>query len=141
GLAFLMKQQGVFFGIFGGIYLLASQSFNRGIRGIVFPRPSQDGCPKTRNRFAERGRGRGKEGTRRSQSSIQDPASSIPAASSRKTRYAMRSTALVCIVYTVGFAAPYALTCLILKAAGVFPEFWFWTVSYASKYAAIVPIA
>jgi 4-amino-4-deoxy-L-arabinose transferase-like glycosyltransferase len=30
---------------------------------------------------------------------------------------------------------PYALTCLILWRAGVFSNFWFWTVTYAREYA------
>ncbi len=34
---------------------------------------------------------------------------------------------------------PYLLTCLILWLAGVFPEFWFWTMSYASTYATSMP--
>jgi hypothetical protein len=39
-----------------------------------------------------------------------------------------------------GFALPYLLTCLWLWAAGVFPQFWFWTVTYGSKYASAVPL-
>ena len=35
---------------------------------------------------------------------------------------------------------PYALTCLVLWRAGVFPNFWFWTVTYAREYAARVPL-
>ena len=30
---------------------------------------------------------------------------------------------------------PYLITCLILLKAGVFPQFWFWTVDYARAYA------
>ncbi len=36
---------------------------------------------------------------------------------------------------------PYALTCLILWRAGVFPNFWFWTVTYARAYAMRVPFS
>jgi len=35
---------------------------------------------------------------------------------------------------------PYLLTCLILLAAGVFHEFFFWTVTYARTYASAVPL-
>jgi 4-amino-4-deoxy-L-arabinose transferase-like glycosyltransferase len=38
-------------------------------------------------------------------------------------------------------ALPYALTCLILWRAGVFPNFWFWTVTYARTYAMRVPLS
>ena len=36
--------------------------------------------------------------------------------------------------FAAGAALPYLLTCLVLLAAGVFPKFWFWTVSYARAY-------
>ncbi len=39
------------------------------------------------------------------------------------------------LVYSAGAILPYALTALYLKMAGVFDKFWFWTVTYASKYA------
>jgi len=37
-----------------------------------------------------------------------------------------------------GVGVPFALTCLILYLAGVFPEFWFWTFSYARAYGSIL---
>jgi hypothetical protein len=37
----------------------------------------------------------------------------------------------------VGGALPYGLTCLVLWKAGVFPKFWFWTVTYAMEYGSI----
>ncbi len=40
--------------------------------------------------------------------------------------------------FAAGAAAPYALTCLILWRAGVFSNFWFWTVTYARAYASRV---
>ena len=36
--------------------------------------------------------------------------------------------------FSLGAITPFALTCLILLAAGVFNKFWFWTFSYASQY-------
>jgi len=36
-----------------------------------------------------------------------------------------------------GMAWPFAATCLILYWAGVFPKFWFWTVTYARAYATV----
>jgi 4-amino-4-deoxy-L-arabinose transferase-like glycosyltransferase len=76
GLAFLMKQHGVFFILFGAAWLLYIRA---GWRAIV--------------RFA------------------------------------------------AAAALPYALTCLILWRAGVFPNFWFWTVTYARAYAMRVPLS
>jgi 4-amino-4-deoxy-L-arabinose transferase-like glycosyltransferase len=38
-------------------------------------------------------------------------------------------------VYVAGAALPYALTCVLLQRAGVFAQFWFWTVSYAGEYS------
>src|SRR5579863_299194 len=40
-----------------------------------------------------------------------------------------------------GMAWPFAVTCLILYAAGVFPSFWFWTFTYARAYASRVPFS
>jgi hypothetical protein len=34
-----------------------------------------------------------------------------------------------------GFILPYAVTCWLLYRAGVFQQFWFWTVSYAGEYS------
>ena len=38
-------------------------------------------------------------------------------------------------LFLSGALLPFALTCLILFAAGVFKTFWFWTISYAWQYA------
>ena len=46
-------------------------------------------------------------------------------------RSALRTLAL----YGTAAALPFALTCLILWRAGVFPRFWFWTFTYARQYA------
>jgi hypothetical protein len=37
----------------------------------------------------------------------------------------------------LGFLLPYASTSLLLYRAGVFHQFWFWTVSYAGEYAKV----
>jgi hypothetical protein len=39
------------------------------------------------------------------------------------------------LVYGLGAALPYLLTCAAFYRAGVFGKFWFWTVTYASQYA------
>src|SRR5262249_18861696 len=79
GLAFLMKQPGIFFGIFGGLYLCWAE----------WPKAAE------RTAFARK-----------------------------------------LIVFSVGAALPYAMTCLVLWRVGVFAKFWFWTVSYARAYGA-----
>jgi 4-amino-4-deoxy-L-arabinose transferase-like glycosyltransferase len=43
--------------------------------------------------------------------------------------------------YAFAALLPYAITCLILWRAGVFGNFWFWTVTYAREYAMRVPLA
>lgn len=43
-------------------------------------------------------------------------------------------------LFSAGCVLPYLLTCLWLWRAGVFPEFWFWTVTYGSKYATGLPL-
>jgi hypothetical protein len=47
--------------------------------------------------------------------------------------------------FGAGIVLPFGLCCLILWRAGVFGNFWFWTVQYARQYAsitaAIVPLA
>jgi hypothetical protein len=42
--------------------------------------------------------------------------------------------------FSAGAAAPFAVTCLLLWLAGVFPKFWFWTFTYARQYASEVSL-
>jgi len=75
GVAFLMKQHGIFFGMFGAGWLLWKHS---------------GGWVRTARRLA---------------------------------------------IFGAAAALPFALTCIILWWAGVFPKFWFWTFHYARAYA------
>ena len=75
GLAFVMKQQGICFGVFGFLLLL----------------------------WRERGE---------------------PSGGSLKN--------ILC--YAAGAVLPFAVICLYLGCAGVLPQFWFWTFSYAHSY-------
>jgi hypothetical protein len=45
------------------------------------------------------------------------------------------------MMYAAGSAIPFALTCLILFFAGNIRQMWFWTFSYASKYASSQTLA
>jgi len=107
GLAFVMKQHGIFFGVFGGLFILWVRFESR----LLGP---ADGGLGTR-RYPRRRAG--------------DTARVDWLALIREVA-----------VFSAGFALPYLLTCLWLWAAGVFPQFWFWTVTYGSKYAAAVPL-
>jgi len=40
--------------------------------------------------------------------------------------------------FSLASAIPFVITCLILYATGVFGRFWFWTVTYAGKYASLM---
>lgn len=44
-----------------------------------------------------------------------------------------------CALLLLGAAVPFAATCIILVAKGVFHNFWFWTYSYAREYASQIP--
>ena len=80
GLAFVMKQQGICFGVFGFLVLL----------------------------WRERGE---------------------PSGGSLKN----------ILWYAAGAILPFAVICLYLAGAGVFPQFWFWTFSYAHLYVGQTP--
>lgn len=43
------------------------------------------------------------------------------------------------IFFLLGVVLPYGLTCLLLWKAGVFSQFWFWTIDYAKAYATQIP--
>jgi Dolichyl-phosphate-mannose-protein mannosyltransferase len=45
------------------------------------------------------------------------------------------------ITFFCGAAVPLAATCLVLWWAGVFQEFWFWTIVYAQQYGTRVPVS
>src|SRR5207245_8108581 len=51
----------------------------------------------------------------------------------------LRLTASAALV--AGALAPFAAVCLLMLLAGTFPNFWFWTFTYASKYATAMPLA
>jgi len=44
-------------------------------------------------------------------------------------------------ILIAGAALPFILTCCWLEVAGVFPNFWFWTITYASRYASSLSLA
>lgn len=44
-------------------------------------------------------------------------------------------------VFCLGVALPLLLTCVVLWHAGVFTQFWFWTIRYAGAYVSEVPLS
>jgi hypothetical protein len=113
GLAFLMKQHGIFFGLFGAGYLV----WVRGCEWLaaVSALSQQPGVRS--------GRGRAEFG-------LKGPTS---------------LTGLTPLLrdlgwFVLGWLLPYVLTCLVLWGAGVLPQFVFWTITYAGKYASAVSL-
>lgn len=107
GLAFVMKQHGIFFGMFGGVFLIWER---------VAPRLLGPGNGGLGSRRAPR---------RRAGEAIALDWSAL-----------FKELAVFC----AGCLLPYLGVCLWLWLAGVFPQFWFWTVSYGSKYASGIPL-
>lgn len=107
GLAFVMKQHGVFFGLFGGVFLIWERCSARLL-----------------------GPGNGGLGSRRAPRRRAGEAMTLDWSALFKEL----------AVFSAGCLLPYLGTCLWLWLAGVFPQFWFWTVSYGSKYASGIPL-
>ena len=130
GLAFLMKQQGIFFGIFGFLYLAWT-----GIQARQKRKPAPRHPPLRRPTYRS---GIGQAATTVEPSREDVPPPDPPSTSSR-SRYQLSTTVYRLTWFSAGCALPYAATCLVLWAAGVFSPFWFWTVAYAGKYASLIP--
>ena len=78
GLAFLMKQQGICFCLFGSAFLVWAQMQNKPVAWLELFKKI--------------------------------------------------------FIFGLGIVLPFGLTCIYLEMAGVFQNFWFWTISYASTY-------
>ena len=113
GLAFLMKQHGLFFGLFGVLYLLQVRGSDWLASGRL-----QSQIPAIRNR--------------RPPSRFALPGSATLAAVARIIRDLGG--------FTLGWLLPYGVTCLFLASAGAFHQFVFWTITYASRYASAIPL-
>jgi hypothetical protein len=121
GLAFLMKQHGIFFGLFAGLYLL----WLRLIEPFLYPVPIPGGASSSSEtrRLGFRPR--------------------APGWAPKKARapIAWAKMARECGSFAAGFIVPHLLSCLVLSWAGAFHQFVFWTITYAGQYAAAVPLA
>src|SRR3984957_16634673 len=58
----------------------------------------------------------------------------------RKTETPVRQRLLSVVLCAAGMVLPFALCCLILWRAGVFGNFWFWTIDYARDYVSLIPV-
>src|SRR6059058_1410014 len=44
------------------------------------------------------------------------------------------------LIFTAGVILPFGIMCLVLSRAGVFRQFWFWTIDYGRQYGSVVPL-
>jgi len=115
GLAFLMKQHGLFFGLCGAIYLLWTRT-RSWLANELEESPLSSTSPAARR------------------------SSSVPSSPTRlkpELRRLLRDAGL----FLLGGLAPYGLTCLVLWAMGALQSFVFWTITYAAKYASAIAFA
>ena len=45
------------------------------------------------------------------------------------------------LIFDAGVILPFGITCFLLWYAGVFKQFWFWTIDYARQYGSLVPLS
>ncbi len=126
GLAFLMKQHGIFFGIFGGLYLVWRR-VGDWLTGRVVEVPLRSG----RSHGGERRRAVIPSRRGRLRPDLKEPGRF-----QGEILQVIRDAA----IFAIGFAVPYGVTCLLLASAGTFHQFIFWTITYARKYSSTVPL-
>src|ERR1035441_3520981 len=113
GVAFLMKQHGLFFGLFGAVYLLRVRTGEWLAATGGKSRQPGNRSPRERTGFSITG-----------------------TASSAGLGRLVRDLGW----FALGWLLPYGLTCLVLWLAGAFHQFVFWTITYAAQYASAIPI-
>lgn len=65
----------------------------------------------------------------------------LATAGPRQPRIAWAQRLPLLAACSLGVVLPLGVTCLLLWHAGVFGQFWFWTISYARQYVSIVPLS
>ena len=113
GLAFLMKQHGLFFGVFGAVYLLRVRVGEWLAAAGV--KTQQPGLRSLRERTGF--------------------SFTTPASRAGQVQIIRDLGVLV-----LGWLLPYGATCLVLAWAGAFHQFIFWTITYATQYASAIPL-
>lgn len=150
GLAFLMKQHGLFFGIFGGLYLAFSHIYEpwsvKEIREKKLTSRLRDPHSRREPHPAGSDSGEAQVGSRAEDQSLLTSAATTRRARLSASRHSAKLPPIrwprlykELALYSLAFALPYLVTCLLLWAAGVFPQFTFWTITYARKYATALP--
>ncbi len=56
-------------------------------------------------------------------------------------RLGLKAILLRNLTFGCGAVLPFAITCLVLWYAGVFTQFWFWTVEYAFQYGSLTSLS
>ncbi len=123
GIGFLLKQPGIFWAVFGLLYLC----------WVLIPNHY---LVEERRVVTWRGSDRGK--LRREAQSLRDDLKDPSGASGENKE--QHQTLALCASYCAGVAMPFVLMCLALWAAGVFDRFVFWTFTFARQYVSVHPI-
>jgi hypothetical protein len=55
-------------------------------------------------------------------------------------RFALNTLVRRNLIFDTGVILPVGITCFLLWYAGVFNQFWFWTIAYARQYSSLVPL-
>jgi hypothetical protein len=108
-----MKQHGLFFGVFGAVYLLRVRVGEWLAAAGV--KTQQPGFRSLRERTGF--------------------SFTTPASRAGQVRI-IRDLS----VFGLGWLLPYGVTCLVLAWAGAFHQFVFWTITYATQYASAIPL-
>ena len=56
-------------------------------------------------------------------------------------RFALNTLVRRNLIFDTGVILPLGITCFLLWCAGVFNQFWFWTIDYAYQYGSLVPLS
>lgn len=131
GLAFLMKQHGLFFGLCGAIYLLWTRT-RSWLANELEESPLSSTSPASPTSGAPSAGRHSSPAARRSATVHSSPAGLKP-----ELRRLLRDAGLLLL----GSLVPYGLTCLVLWAMGALQSFVFWTITYAAKYASAIAFA
>jgi len=57
-----------------------------------------------------------------------------------RSGFKLKGILLRSLIFIAGAIFPFGITCLTLSRAGVFEQFWFWTIDYAGQYGGLVPL-
>ena len=131
GLAFLMKQHGIFFCLLAVLFLLWTRL------GQFFEALAE--VPRGRGHFRKR-RSRRNGGRERGLRPSSESSAGLAALNTIPPALSLPRISAELAALTLGIALPYAATCLLLWSAGAYHQFTFWTITYAAKYTSAVSL-